>query len=316
MLRFSQSRGWEAESIPQANLSIFLLEDKMSQTMTETRAKIETLIENNHLPEQKRTPDSRVAVSKDDRVSVFDNPEFGKIRAILRDGEPWFVGNDVCACLELVNARDALSKLDPEDKRSVGSTDSFIDSDGLRSDSRLVNEAGLYDLVMMSKKPEARAFRRWVTHEVLPTIRKTGGYGQTPSLTEERVIKIMELMMEPIIRKTLDGMTEMLVSPAAIMPTNSELVSIDRFAVLLKVRPCVVEEALILLDYIIRHPDRPQLTTQGRKAGGRWRDFGYSKVSTSWHVAFPYRTIKDIRFIIKLYDLDEEGMVEETKAAW
>lgn len=286
----------------------------MSQTMTETRAKIETLIENNHLPEQKRTSDSRVAVSKDNRVSVFDNPEFGQVRVVLRDGEPWFVGMDVARALGYQHPSQAVQDHCRKTNKitQVSDTPTSVPPVNLI----IIPESDVYRLIMRSQLPSAERFQDWVCEEVLPSIRKTGGYGQTPSLTEERVIKIMELMMEPIIRKTLDGMTEMLVSPAAIMPTNSELVSIDRFAVLLKVRPCVVEEALILLDYIIRHPDRPQLTTQGRKAGGRWRDFGYSKVSTSWHVAFPYRTIKDIRFIIKLYDLDEEGMVEETKAAW
>lgn len=88
-----------------------------------------------------------------------------------RSGEPWFVAADVCRALEIKNNRDALSRLD-QDEKGVA----LIDTPGGKQELTIVNEAGLYSLVLGSRKPEAKAFKRWITHEVIPTIRKTGGY--------------------------------------------------------------------------------------------------------------------------------------------
>lgn len=93
------------------------------------------------------------------------------VRAVLRDGEPWFVAADVCAVLEISNSRDALSRL-ADDEKGVGNAD----TPGGVQQVGIVNESGLYALIFTSRKPEAQRFRRWVTGEVLPSIRKTGGY--------------------------------------------------------------------------------------------------------------------------------------------
>jgi anti-repressor protein len=86
-------------------------------------------------------------------------------------GEPWFVARDVCAALEIKNMSDALGKLD-EDEKGVALTDTLGGTQRMST----VSEPGLYALIMRSRKPEAHAFKRWVTHEVLPSIRKDGGY--------------------------------------------------------------------------------------------------------------------------------------------
>jgi anti-repressor protein len=86
-------------------------------------------------------------------------------------GEPWFVARDVCAALEIKNMSDALGKLD-EDEKGVALTDTLGGTQRMST----VSEPGLYSLIMRSRKPEAHAFKRWVTHEVLPSIRKDGGY--------------------------------------------------------------------------------------------------------------------------------------------
>ena len=91
-------------------------------------------------------------------------------------GEPWFVAADVCRCLAIANSRDALTRLD-DDEKGVGSTD----TPGGTQSVTTVNEFGLYSLILGSRKPEARAFKRWVTHEVLPAIRKTGRYEAAPA---------------------------------------------------------------------------------------------------------------------------------------
>ena len=104
------------------------------------------------------------------------------------DGEPWWIAADVCAVLDIANPRDAMSRLDPDEKSTVGSTDGRLEStltpgSGPQS-LNIINESGLYSLILGSRKPEAKAFRKWVTSEVLPQIRKTGKYAvaQAPAL--------------------------------------------------------------------------------------------------------------------------------------
>ena len=93
------------------------------------------------------------------------------VRVVMRDGEPWFIAADVCRALDIVNSRDALSRLD-DDEKGVGS----IDTLGGTQQMTVINEPGLYSLVLGSRKPEAKPFKRWVTHEVLPSIARHGAY--------------------------------------------------------------------------------------------------------------------------------------------
>lgn len=97
------------------------------------------------------------------------------IRSVLIDGEPWFVARDVCAVLGLTNGRMAVARLDADEKGV-----SQIDTPGGTQSVAIVSEAGLYELIVRSDKPEAKAFRRWVTHEVLPALRRTGRYEVAP----------------------------------------------------------------------------------------------------------------------------------------
>lgn len=102
-------------------------------------------------------------------LQVFRNDQFGEIRTIMKDGEPWFVAVDVCKALEHSNVTMAMERLDDDEKAKLNL--------GLSGgDTNCVNEPGLYSLVIGSRKPEAKAFKRWITHDVIPTIRKTGGY--------------------------------------------------------------------------------------------------------------------------------------------
>lgn len=125
-------------------------------------------------------------------IQVFENSEFGKIRAMRgEDGEPMFVAKDICAALEIKNSRDALARLDDDEKGVV-----LTDTPGGEQQMQAVNEAGLYVLVLGSRKPEAKAFKRWVTHEVLPAIRRDGGYmaarDETPEETMARALVIAQ----------------------------------------------------------------------------------------------------------------------------
>lgn len=104
-------------------------------------------------------------------LQVFNNAMFGDVRIILQNDEPWFVAKDVCECLEISNSRQALSRLDTDEKADV------ILNDGSQNRKmNIVNEYGLYNLVLSSRKPEAKEFKRWITHKVLPSLRKYGTY--------------------------------------------------------------------------------------------------------------------------------------------
>lgn len=116
-------------------------------------------------------------------LQIFENPEFGAIRAVEQEGTPWFVAADVCRALDLGNPSQALARLDEDEK-------ALISIEGLsrgNDKGNVVNEPGLYSLVLGSRKPEAKAFKRWITHEVIPSIRRSGGYivGQERMTPEE-----------------------------------------------------------------------------------------------------------------------------------
>ncbi len=102
-------------------------------------------------------------------MKVFENSDFGQIRTAIQGNEPWFVAADVCSPLEHSNVSMALDRLDDDEKAKLNL--------GLPGgDTNCVNEAGLYALVLGSRKPEAKAFKRWITHEVIPEIRRHGAY--------------------------------------------------------------------------------------------------------------------------------------------
>lgn len=114
-------------------------------------------------------------------LQVFTNPQFGQIRTVEINGEPWFVGKDVADRLGYSNPRDALSAhVDEDDKNTVAI------HDGIRGNPNqtVINESGLYSLVLSSKLPTAKQFKRWVTAEVIPSIRKHGAY-MTPETIEK-----------------------------------------------------------------------------------------------------------------------------------
>lgn len=121
-----------------------------------------------------------------EEVQAFTNPDFGEIRTVTIENEPWFVGKDVAAALGYSNTKDALQKhVDDEDK--LGSQ---IATSGQNRNMTIINESGLYCLILSSKLPSAKKFKRWVTSEVLPTLRKTGQYNivTTSLITEQRTL--------------------------------------------------------------------------------------------------------------------------------
>lgn len=112
-------------------------------------------------------------------LMIFNNPEFGKIRAIEKEEEPWFAAVDVCRALDIGNPTQAMTRLDEDEV-------TLISNEGERG-INFVSEPGLYSLVLGSRKPEAKSFKRWITHEVIPSIRKHGAY-MTPETLEAAIL--------------------------------------------------------------------------------------------------------------------------------
>lgn len=161
-------------------------------------------------------------------VQIFQNQQFGSVRTVVLNKEPWFVAADVCRALEHSNVTVALDRLDEDEKAKLNL--------GLQGGATgCVNEPGLYTLVLGSRKPEAKAFKRWVTHEIIPTIRKHGMYA-TPEMAERMLndpdvmIRVLqELKTEREQRKTLEQKVEqdkpkVLFSDAVSTAHNSILI--------------------------------------------------------------------------------------------
>lgn len=110
-------------------------------------------------------------------LQVFKNTEFGEIRTIQQGEDILFVAADVCKALDIKNTAQAVNKLEADERSMLNI--------GRQGEAYIVNEYGLYNLVLSSRKPEAKAFKRWITHEVIPAIRKTGAYSSSSSHTKE-----------------------------------------------------------------------------------------------------------------------------------
>lgn len=142
-------------------------------------------------------------------IQIFKNEQFGEVRTVAKDGEPWFVAADVCKALEIGNPTDAIRRLDT-DERTLVSIEGA--SNGLPVNA--VSEAGLYTLVLGSRKPEAKAFKRWITHEVIPTIRRHGAYATETTIESiiadpESGIKLLQaLKAEQERRKEAEAIAE------------------------------------------------------------------------------------------------------------
>ena len=118
-------------------------------------------------------------------LQVF-NFEKRDVRVVMKGSEPWFVAKDVCEVLEIQNARDTIAKVLDDDEKGVDK----IDTLGGLQEMNIITESGLYTLIMRSNKPEAKRFRKWVTSEVLPALRKTGSYSVKKDPDEERKLEI------------------------------------------------------------------------------------------------------------------------------
>ena len=167
-------------------------------------------------------------------LQIFKNEKFGEVRTMSIDGEPWFVGKDICDILGYARARNAIAtNVDADDALKKG----VIDSIGRTQEMTLINESGLYSLILRSKLPSAKEFKHWVTSEVLPSIRKHGGYitGQEHMTGEEllaRAVKYANSKIEELESK-VEVMTPKAIFADAVSTSKTSIL-IGDLAKLLK----------------------------------------------------------------------------------
>lgn len=135
-------------------------------------------------------------------LQIFQNKEFGEVRSLVINNEPWFVGKDVAEALGYKNSKNAVpTHVDEEDNLSTQ-----IEYTGQKRNVTVINESGLYSLILSSKLPNAKKFKRWVTSEVLPTLRKTGSYTKVP--TDPRELLMLTIKAHEQTAQRVDVLEE------------------------------------------------------------------------------------------------------------
>lgn len=206
-------------------------------------------------------------------LKIWENPEFGTLRVIEQNGEPWMVGKDVATALGYAKPTDAIRKhVDPEDK-GVSKTE----TPSGEQEMVIINESGLYSLVLSSKMPGAKRFRRWVTNEVLPSIRKTGGYiaGQDQLTPEELMAKALQVANKTLAER--EARISALTVQNAIMAPKAEyfdelvdrntLTSFRDTAKELGIRPKAFVEWLLDKKFIFRDQKGKLMPREGKGDG-------------------------------------------------
>lgn len=182
-------------------------------------------------------------------MTIFQNPQFGSVRTNVVNGEIWFVAADVCKALDIQNHKDAVSRLDCDEKRGVAITDPI----GRLQNTTVINEYGLYSLILTSRKPEAKAFKRWITHDVIPAIRKDGFYvspnREPPKI--ESLGKLVKMIQETRKLMELQGAN---THDTAVVVKNI----CDQYGVVLPecfVQPekLAMSDVMNMVDYIFAH---------------------------------------------------------------
>lgn len=131
---------------------------------------------------------NKLQVINDERFKIFSKENLGSVRTVLLNNEVWFCAKDVCDILEIKNVTQAVQRLE-EDERSMFNI-------GRQGNTNFINESGLYTLILRSDKPEAKPFRKWITSEVIPTIRKTGKYEEKPMTSAQYLLQQAQWMVE------------------------------------------------------------------------------------------------------------------------
>ena len=132
----------------------------------------------------------------ENKIKIFESEEFGRVRTLVKDGEPWFVGKDVADILEYRNgSRDINRHVDEEDRCKT-----MIFDGNQNKETIIINESGFYSFVLSSKMPRSKEFRRWVTSQILPTIRRTGGYVANEDMFIENYLPFLDEPYQNLFR--------------------------------------------------------------------------------------------------------------------
>ena len=153
-------------------------------------------------------------------IQIFNNPEFGEIRTVMIDDEPWFVGNDISQVLGYASPKGAIQKHVAEEDKLWHQ----FDTSGQKRDMTIINESGLYSLIFGSKLESAKKFKKWVTSEVLPAIRKTGAY-HLPQTTEGKIALLAQGHTE--LKAEVDNIkaeVDSLKNDLPILPVEAEII--------------------------------------------------------------------------------------------
>lgn len=184
-------------------------------------------------------------------MTIFQNPEFGQVRTITRDGEPWFVGIDVCNALGYSKARNAIAiHVDNDDKAHAPIQGGC--SSGIQN-TLIINESGLYALIFGSTLESAKRFKHWVTSEVLPSIRKTGTY--TVSKYKPKATSVGEVVN--LIVQTRESMERQGSSPREVVIAVKQIC--EQFGIMLpdcfvKPETFTMKDAMDMVDFVYSQP--------------------------------------------------------------
>ena len=193
-----------------------------------------------------------------------------RVRTLVRDGEPWFVASDVCKALEIANGPDAVGRLDLDEKMTVDSTDSHSGQRGGAQSFTIISEPGLYALVLGSRKKEAKVFKRWVTHEVIPSIRRYGVYATSIPKTMAESLRMYAASLDQIeAQNRLIEQQAPMVAAAEKIASAENTMTIKDFAKSLDMGPIRIFGRLSRLGIIYRNSDMDWVPFQ------RFIDRGY-----------------------------------------
>ena len=170
-------------------------------------------------------------------IQIFNNEQFGEVRTIRKDDQIWFVAKDVCDSLNIKNTTDTIKRLDDDERTRFNL--------GRAGKTNFVNEFGLYNLVLGSRKEEAKQFKRWITHEVIPSIRKTGSYSiksEEDKLRKDNAVLLVEMLEKDMDELGIDTHSKLAVKKSILeqsgievqlaipAPTEEKFISIEEIA--------------------------------------------------------------------------------------
>ena len=180
-------------------------------------------------------------------IKIFENEKFGQVRTVMLDGEPWFVGKDVAEALGYESPRSAVSKKVEEDDRGVAE----METPSGRQDMTIINESGLFSLIFGSKLETAKQFKRWVTSEVLPSLRKNGTYSVTTTC------------QYPVSPAAMESAT----NAGRLFERLMKRQGVPPYEIAMAVRSIFLQAGIDIPDYVARIPEYEQMVLPFGKNG-------------------------------------------------